>query len=66
MKKNKLIDKIGHIVDDIISNDKMELEELSIKKTKVEIGLNYLNIKTKITSDEEEGSMFKNFEEEEK
>ena len=61
MKKRtgKLIDKIGLIVDDIVSNDKMGLEELSIKKTRVEVGLNYLNTKTKLTEDEQEGSIFK-------
>ena len=61
MKKRtgKLIDKIGLIVDDIVSNDNMGLEELSIKKTRVEVGLNYLNTKTKLTEDEQEGSIFK-------
>jgi len=62
MKKRKLIEDIGKIVEDIISNNEIGLEELNIKKTQVEIGLNYLNTKSKISADEEEGSMFKNFE----
>ena len=51
-KNNDLLDKVGKLVEQILSN-KIGLEELTIKKTQVEIALDYIKTKDKISEDNE-------------
>ncbi len=63
MKKDSMMKKLEKLVDDLLTNvDTIEPDELLKKQTVAKIGLEFVSMKNKMALADEEGSFFRDLE----